>query len=244
MVDDPRGASEHPDLPAGSTTGRRYGGLTPEERRAARRTRLTAAALELFSDQGYANTTIEGICSTAGVTARHFYEEFGSREELLRAVFDEAVDHATERILHALAVATEQSLGLEASVRAGVDAFVHAFLDDPHRARIMCLESIGVSADLEAHRREVIHAFAGILEADAHRFMDIDAIRHGDVVLTTRALVGGINEIVVDWILDEDPPPLEMVSRVTANMFLAVIGYRPGGWLPGAAGTSGPVSEP
>ncbi len=108
----------------------------------------------------------------------------------------------------------------------------------------MCLESIGVSAELEAHRREVIHAFAGILEADAHRFMDIDAIRHGDVVLTTRALVGGINEIVVDWILDEDPPPLEMVARVTANMFLAVIGYRPGGWLPGAAGTSGPVSEP
>ncbi|MDA8341492.1 MAG: TetR/AcrR family transcriptional regulator [Actinomycetota bacterium] len=226
MVDVPPGDGEQPAPPP--PTGRRYGGLTPEERRAARRSRLVAAALERFSADGYANTTIESICSKAGVTARHFYEEFGSREELLRAVFDEAVEHAAERILHALEVATERSLGLEARVRSGVDAFVHAFLDDPRRARIMCLETIGVSRELEGHRRGAIHAFAAILESDAHSFVDVESTRREDVTLTTRALVGGINEIVVDWILADDPPPLDVVSRVTANMFLAVIAYRPG----------------
>ncbi len=68
--------------------GRTYRGRSPEERRAERRERLLEAGLKLFGGEGYAATSIERLCAHARVTARHFYEEFPTREALLLAVFD------------------------------------------------------------------------------------------------------------------------------------------------------------
>ena len=70
------------------TGERRYAGLLLHERRADRRARLAAAGLELYGTTGYDATTIPMLCSAAGVTSRHFYEEYGSRETLLRQVYD------------------------------------------------------------------------------------------------------------------------------------------------------------
>ena len=114
--------------------GRMYGGLTVLERRAVRRQRLLDAGLELFS-RGYALATIEGICAGAGVTARHFYEEFGSREELLKAVFDRSIDTTILEIIEKVDGSTVAPDDLDGLVRQGTGAFVHAFLDDPRRAR-------------------------------------------------------------------------------------------------------------
>jgi AcrR family transcriptional regulator len=49
---------------------------------------LLEAGLEFYGTIGFRHTTIPQLCSSAGVTARHFYEEFGTQEQLLRAVFD------------------------------------------------------------------------------------------------------------------------------------------------------------
>ncbi len=68
--------------------GRTYAGLSAPERRAERRERLLDAALELFGTAGFPKTTIPMLCSAAGVTARHFYDEFDSREALLRTLYD------------------------------------------------------------------------------------------------------------------------------------------------------------
>ncbi|MGZ6827110.1 MAG: TetR/AcrR family transcriptional regulator, partial [Mycobacteriales bacterium] len=69
--------------------GRVYGGRSEEERRADRRARLVAAGLELFGTEGWAGATIERLCAGAGVATRSFYEEFSSREALLRAVYED-----------------------------------------------------------------------------------------------------------------------------------------------------------
>ncbi|HTC29133.1 MAG TPA: helix-turn-helix domain-containing protein, partial [Candidatus Acidoferrum sp.] len=67
---------------------RRYGGLSVAQRRAERRARLLAAGLQLFGTAGFLKTSIPMICNASGVTARHFYEEFPSREALLRTILD------------------------------------------------------------------------------------------------------------------------------------------------------------
>ncbi len=217
-------SAEAADLDAG--TGRRYGGKTVEERRAERRDRLLDAGLELFGTAGYPPSTIEGICAAAGVTARHFYEEFGSREELLRAVYDREIDATTVAVVTTLADAVEHPRDLESRVRSGVRAFVGAFLDDPRRARVVCIESVGVSPELEAHRRSVIHAFARILQLEMERLAEAGLTTARDFTLTTRALVGGTNEAVIDWIVESSSVPIEDLATVIADLYLAVILYR------------------
>ena len=77
---------------------RRYRGRLPDERRADRRRRLLDAGLELFGTVGYHGTSIERLCAQAGVTARHFYQEFSGREALLAALFGEIVSEVGQAV--------------------------------------------------------------------------------------------------------------------------------------------------
>ena len=63
----------------GVTTGERGAG----GKAARTRARLLAAALELFSEQGYDATTVTQIARRVGVTEMTFYRHFGSKEALV-----------------------------------------------------------------------------------------------------------------------------------------------------------------
>src|SRR5690348_5534189 len=59
-----------------------------EENKQATRTALQAAADRLFTEHGFASTTVRDIAEAAGVTERTFFRYFASKEDL---VLDEAL---------------------------------------------------------------------------------------------------------------------------------------------------------
>ncbi|WP_395725288.1 helix-turn-helix domain-containing protein [Nakamurella sp.] len=56
---------------------------TTTSRTARTRARLLAAAIDLFTRQGYDRTTVAEIAAAAGVTEMTFYRHFGSKDQLL-----------------------------------------------------------------------------------------------------------------------------------------------------------------
>jgi AcrR family transcriptional regulator len=208
--------SEAADATAGP---RRYGGRTAEERRDDRRRRLLDAGLERFGTVGYAVTTIEQLCSEAHVSPRAFYEAFATREELLRAVYDEVVLVGLARVANAVAAAPDDP---EARLRAGLDAFVHAMLDDPRRGRVQTIETVGVSAELTAHRRRYIHAYVDLVVSEAEGYAAEGRVPARDLRLTALALVGGVNELIVELLLRDptDRPDLDHVVAELTAMYL------------------------
>lgn len=202
-------------------TGRKYAGRTPDERRADRRRRLLDTALDLFGSEGYAGVGIERLCATSGVTARHFYEEFGSREGVLRAAYDEIVEQGRVAVLDALAGVGDDA-DQAARTRAGIGAFVHHLLDDPRRARLACLEVVGVSPGLEAHRRAVLHLFAAVVEGQAARIGLVEPLGDRPFGLLSLALVGGVNELLIEWLSDPDRLPIDALVDDMVYLFVAV----------------------
>ena len=84
-------------------------GLREQQARAARQV-ITTAALEVFLDAGYANTTIDDIAEKADVARRTIYNHFESKGAILLACLDERIAGREERSLeedHARFVATE-----------------------------------------------------------------------------------------------------------------------------------------
>jgi AcrR family transcriptional regulator len=199
---------------------RTYRGQSMAERRAERRERLVATAVELFGTAGYAATPIETICAGAGVTARHFYEHFPGREALLRAVYDAIIADTQRAVVRALASAANP----EDRIAEGVRAFVHAYLDDPRRGRIACVEVIGVSEDLERHRRAVIHAFAFVIQAQAEALAAEGRLeRQWNYELVGIALAGGVNELMADWISRRDKAPVARFAQEIVDLFLVAV---------------------
>lgn len=219
MPDEPAIMSRPPAEPD-TTRSRRYGGLSADERRALRRERLLAAAFDAFGSRGYASTTIEGLCADAGVTARHFYEEFDGRESLLRATSDRIVDRVNDAIRDAIA---EPSGSPEVRIGRAVRAFLEAVLVDPRNARILCVESVGVSPELEQRRREVLRGFATTVSR-AVRIVRPDLADDDPVIDTASMLiVGGANEVVVDWLHREERRDLDAIARDFVSLFTAMI---------------------
>jgi AcrR family transcriptional regulator len=219
-ADRPEGPSSQPADRQQAGAGRTRRGLNAAERRRERRLALLAAALDLIGTKGYASTSVEEICRTAYVSTRNFYEEFDNREALLWALYDQVIVRAYQAMLRA-----DDEHGadhLRGEVRARTGALVHTFLDDPRWARLVFVETLGVSVEQEARRRATHLLFAryfvsvlGSASSDAGSSSeDGFANRHQEVV--GLAMVGAVNEVLSDWVLRADKPALgQVIDEIT-----------------------------
>jgi AcrR family transcriptional regulator len=170
------------------------------------------AGLELFGTLGYARTSIRAVSAAASLNSRYFYESFGSREDLLYSVYQRIVGDIFSRASEAVAGETT----IEAQARAGLRAGWTAVTEDRRKARIVAIEVVGVSERLELLRRETRHALAQLTADRALSLAEGVKLRL-DPVITTRFLMGGVVELLADWINgDLDASVDEVVEHFTA----------------------------
>ncbi|WP_067695981.1 TetR/AcrR family transcriptional regulator [Nocardia jejuensis] len=176
-------------------TARSYGGVSAEDRRAERRTRLLAAARETWGEAGLSAVTVRGICKQSGLTDRYFYEHFANRDELLAAVADEV----REELLGVLVVSgVTADGGAEAKLHAALRAFLEIVAGDRHIHRIMTSDTNTVPA-LAQRRREVLTTIADLVVQNAPAAFPGDltpeALRRAALFVT-----GGVNQLIDAWL--------------------------------------------
>lgn len=171
------------------------------------------AGLDLFGTLGYAQTSIRAVSTAAGLNSRYFYESFSSREDLLYAVYQRIVGDIFSRAREA--VAKEHTL--EGQTRAGLRAAWTSVTEDRRKARIVALEVVGVSERLERLRRENRQALAQLTADNAMSLIGPGVRLRLDPALTARFLMGGVVEILLEWIHgDLNASPDEVVDHFTA----------------------------
>lgn len=204
----------------GASTERRYGGRTADERRAERRERLLDAGLELFGTTGYAGSTIEGVCAGASLNARYFYEQFRHREDLLRAVYARLAWGVLEEVRSALEGERHPRRRLEAGLRV----FVGAMLSDERGARIVYMETIGVSAALEEERRRVDEAYVALLSREAAQITPLASLPEEERRAIVIALMGATDGLVTDWLAGERRRPASSIVETLLTIFGPTLG--------------------
>ena len=196
---------------------RRYRGITASERSAGRREQLMEAGLQLFGTHGYARTSARALSAEASLNSRYFYESFSGREELLYEVY--------VRILTEISTLAAEAVGaadtLEGKARAGLRAGWTVVTEDPRKARIVALEVVGVSDRLDQLRRDMRHALADMTAKQALSLADENVRFVLDPVLTTRALMGGVSEVLVDWINGDVDASVDEVVEHFTRLFTA-----------------------
>jgi AcrR family transcriptional regulator len=174
------------------------------------------AGLELFGTLGYAQTSIRAISAAASLNSRYFYESFSSREDLLYCVYQRIVGDIFTRASEA--IAREDTI--EGQARAGLRAAWTAVTEDRRKARVVALEVVGVSERLERLRRETRHALAQ-LTADRALPLSGGVELRLNPVLTARFLIGGVVEILADWINEDLNASVDEVIEHFTALFTA-----------------------
>jgi AcrR family transcriptional regulator len=131
------------------------------------------------------------VCARAGLTDRYISESFTNRDELLVAVFDQALEEVSASVARAVDQAPADR---EARLRAAIGAVVDFVAGDAARARAL-LGNPGDASSFEKHRRRALQeGIAAVLEGARPD--------SGDAVAQMTALIGagGLIEVLNAWL--------------------------------------------
>jgi AcrR family transcriptional regulator len=198
------------------------------------RTRIAAAARDLFAAQGYEQTTVEAIAERAGVARRTFFRHFRSKDD---AIFP---DHARIALLVEAHLAALQNEPPMTALASGVRMVFRSYVDDP----VVSVERYRLTRSSAALRDREIASVSRYTRLFARylrgRFGDApDAALRAEVVAA--AFVAAHNFVLRDWLRNAgegDPlPALEAAFDGVASRFR---GDRPLAAEPAAGGAGAP----
>jgi AcrR family transcriptional regulator len=174
--------------------------------RAVRERQLVELAEELFSERGYAGSSMEELARRAGVTKPVVYELFGSKDGIFRA----CVDRAVEQLAASVAGAVRAETDPEARIRAGGLAFLHFAAENRLAWDLMSMggQFAQQAADVRRGQAELVHE---LMREMAPK--DVDARELEAVAWAVNAAYEGVAnwmwahpevpvEDVADWLVD------------------------------------------
>ncbi len=203
-----------------ATSERRYRGQSVGQLRSNRRERLLEVAYSMVANQGYASLSIDRVCAAARVATRHFYEHFSGKEALLHVLFERISTEMLDTVARALML---QEMDIAERVTSAVREAVRYALSDPRRARILCLESVGISPDMEAQRRVFIRRFASLIDQAAQQLVADGTLLPGNYLLSGVALVGATQGLMADWLTGDTGLTVEHMEHNVVGFYRSLV---------------------
>jgi AcrR family transcriptional regulator len=172
-----------------------------EQRSAATRAKLVAAARALFAARGYGAVGTEEIVRAAGVTRGALYHQFRDKEHLFEAVFEEVEGETTRQIAEgAMAHGAADPLS---ALRAGARAFL-AVCAEPEIERIVLLDAPAVLG-WERWRAIGLRHGLGLVAGTIQAGIDAGLIAPQPVTPLAHVLIGALDESALYVARAEDP---------------------------------------
>lgn len=201
--------------------GRRYRGISNEVRKAERQQKFLEAGLACFSRDGFHGSTVRGICASAGLTERYFYESFQSMEALFQAVYLQVSGQVRSNIL--AVVASVEPEDLNRFSRSALRAFFQSIQAHPAFVPVLFQEALSVSAQMTRLALSTLNEFIELLiRIGQPSFMRQTALRI-DPGLVSSGLVGGIMHMAVRWSDDGFQTSLDDVVDNAMLIFAGVL---------------------
>ena len=186
------------------------------------RARLMDGMAAAVAERGYADTTIADIVRHARVSKRTFYEQFASKEECLLALYAAA----SGRVMDAIAEAVRGGAELDAQVALATQAYLGRMQSQPVLTRTLILEILAAGpAGLRVRRdvnRRYAELFVAVVEADRRAHPE----RRSLSPELAAAAVGGINELVLQAVLEDRTDRLAELAGPAGDLLRAVIAAR------------------
>ena len=157
--------------------------------------RLTKAAITLFEEQGYDDTTVAQIAEAAGLTKRTFFRYFSDKREVL---FKGSLE-LQARWIGGIEAAPPDA-GPMAAVSAGLDEVAELFADR-HPFASMRAEIIAANPELQERELIKLQSLAGAVKAAlVDRGVPVNA-----AVLAAQAGVTVFHVAFGRWVAQDDP---------------------------------------
>lgn len=184
------------------------------------RSRLLEGMARAVARKGYPDTTIADIVREAGVSRRTFYEHFTTKAECFVALYEAASRNALQVLQSAIDPAHEW----QAQVTHALKAYLGAMAMNPVLLRTLFIEILGLGAEGLAARRRVNQEIAGFMLEVVNGRRAAGRRSPPLTLEMATAVVGGINELVLQAIEQDRAHRLEELAAPASQLVRAVTG--------------------
>jgi AcrR family transcriptional regulator len=188
-------------------------GLARDTVRASQVTRILLATAEVVAESGYAQSSVAEIVRRAGVSTKTFYELYAGKEDAFLSAYA-AIDVVIARMTEA-ALEREEPREMLA---AGARAFLAQLANEPAFTRMLVIEAVGAGPRVLRRRSEAFAAFVDAIRIplDLARVRDPRLPEVSDALLL--ALLGGINELVLQHLVEREPETLPELAPTVEEL--------------------------
>ena len=191
---------------------------TPARRRlsaADRRAAILDSALEVFSERGFSEVSLDDVATRGGISKALIYEHFSSKRELQVVLLDTYLHELIEAVVSA--VASRESD--EERLRAGIDAFLVFASERPAVLRLLTRNvSDPVAGEtIDRLREEAATTIASIMAQDAPEPEPGDLDIETTVAILAHLMAGGI-QFLAGWWIEHPEVPRERVVEVAMGV--------------------------
>lgn len=184
----------------------------------AHRRRLLEGLASAVSECGYAQTTIADIVKRAGVSRRTFYEHFESKAQALTALY-QAASHGALQVLRA---SIDPAHPWQTQVQTALTAYFQCLASNPTLLRTLFVEILSLGSDGLAARRHVNDELVDFMldvvnGADSRADGGLNTTLPRELAV---AVVGGIHELVMQAIEQEQTNSLALLAPVASELVL------------------------
>jgi AcrR family transcriptional regulator len=158
-----------------------------------RRKRVADAALHLFAVQGYNVTSVDDIAARSKTSKSAFYEFFKSKEDCFRELLLEEGG----ALIHDVLAEAASGHNHHERLRRGITKFVLSSFERSSVARLLIVESVGLSIGVDQVRHELQSRFAdAVAEEVRHAMLHDPFYADKDPQVFGRAVVGAVSDAV------------------------------------------------
>jgi AcrR family transcriptional regulator len=178
---------------------------------------LVEAVVEIASERGYGETTVEAIVDRAGLDRSAFERHFRGKYDC----FISAWQGLNEECLETMVRAYESAEQWPDRLRAVAEQIVRGLRDDPSRASFG-VEVLAAGDAARARRDMTMRVVAGLIDAGRNQMEDPEAVPHTTAEALAGSAYGQIYSRVVRGAVDELPALVPQLMSAAVMPYLGV----------------------
>ena len=193
-----------------------------EERTRRRRERILDAAFHVFSRAGYRDAAVDDIAREAETSKGGIYFHFPTKESILMELMGSTADRLVEKVRRAVEV--ESVTDPVARAAAAIDAVLAIFSGHRSMARLLLVDGLGAGSLFRTETLRLHDRFVVLIASYLDGAVADGAIRPLDTRVAATAWFGALHELVIGWLVAEQPAPLEDTGLALRAMLLRSVG--------------------
>jgi len=170
--------------------------MADKSRAKTRKDRIMDAALRIFAEKGFQNSTITEISKEAGVSEATIYEYFGTKEDLLFAIPEKISNETFEKSTKVIPYIK----GVEGKIRAILLFYVQLYQSNPHYSALVLLQLMSNKRFRQTPAHAAIRRSShGLLDCIKEGIEDGTFKKDSNPYLIRSMLMGAIEHLFIHW---------------------------------------------